>query len=59
MIEMKWLEITVYTTDEGIDAVCAALNGAGITGLSIEESHEKAFAFLRKGLSAKFQRPFF
>ena len=45
---MKWLELTVYTTDEGTDAVCAALNGAGITGLSIEESHEKAYAFLRE-----------
>ena len=45
---MKWLELTVYTTDEGIDTVCAALNGAGITGLSIEESHEKAYAFLRE-----------
>ena len=45
---MKWLEITVYTTDAGTDAVCAALNGAGITGLSIEESHEKAYAFLQE-----------
>ena len=45
---MKWLELTVYTTDAGIDAVCAALNGAGIMGLSIEESREKAFAFLRE-----------
>ncbi len=45
---MKWLEITVYTTDEGIDTVCAALNGAGIMGLSIEESREKAYAFLRE-----------
>ncbi len=45
---MKWLELTVYTTDAGTEAVCAALNGAGITGLSIEESREKAFAFLRE-----------
>ena len=45
---MKWLELTVYTTDAGTDAVCAALNGAGIMGLSIEESHEKAYAFLRE-----------
>ena len=45
---MKWLEITVYTTDAGIEPVCAALNGAGITGLSIEESHEKAYAFLQE-----------
>lgn len=45
---MKWLELTVYTTDDGLDTVCAALNGAGITGLSIEESHEKAYAFLQE-----------
>ena len=23
---MKWLEISVYTTDEGLDYVCAALD---------------------------------
>ena len=45
---MKWLELAVYTTDAGIEPVSAALNGAGITGLSIEESHESAFAFLRE-----------
>lgn len=45
---MKWLELAVYTTDAGIDSVCAALTGVGITGLSIEESHESAFAFLKE-----------
>ena len=45
---MKWLEVTVYTTDAGIEPVCAALNGAGIDGLSIEESHEAAGAFLKE-----------
>ena len=44
----KWLELTVFTTDEGIEPVCAALTSAGIDGLSIEESHESAFAFLRE-----------
>lgn len=43
---MKWLEITVYTTDEGLDAVCAALSGAGLDQVTIEESHERAMAFL-------------
>ena len=42
---MKWLEISVYTTDEGLDYVCAALDGAGITGQSIEESRTAAAAF--------------
>ena len=41
---MKWLEISVYTTDEGLDYVCAALDGAGITGQSIEESRTAAAA---------------
>ena len=45
---MKWLELAVYTTDAGIEAVSAALTGAGISGLSIEESHESAFAFLKE-----------
>lgn len=45
---MKWLELTVYTTDDGLDAVCAAMTGAGITGLSIEESRETVSAFLRE-----------
>lgn len=44
----KWIELTVFTTDQGIEPVCAALTSAGIIGLSIEESHESAFAFLRE-----------
>lgn len=47
---MKWWEISVYTTDAGTDYVCAALNGAGINGLSIEESRETAAAFLRESV---------
>lgn len=43
---MKWLEIRVETTDAGLDAVCAAMNGAGIDGLSIEESRSAAAAQL-------------
>ena len=47
---MKWLEISVYTTDDGLDYVCAALDGAGITGQSIEESRTAAAAFLRESV---------
>lgn len=47
---MKWLEIAVYTTDEGLDSVCAALDSVGITGLSIEESRTAAAAFLRESV---------
>jgi ribosomal protein L11 methyltransferase len=45
---MKWLEISVYTTDNGLDDVCAALSGAGLDQVSIEESHERAMAFLNE-----------
>ena len=47
---MKWLEIAVYTTDAGLDSVCAALDSVGITGLSIEESRSAAAAFLRESV---------
>lgn len=47
---MKWRELTVYTTDEGAEYVCAALTGAGISGLSIEESRSAAAAFLRESV---------
>ena len=35
---MKWIEIRVYTTTEATDAVCAALENAGITGVQIEDA---------------------
>lgn len=43
---MKWLEISIYTTDSGLDPVCTALSIVGIDQVSIEESHERAMAFL-------------
>ena len=45
---MKWYEIAVYTTDAGIEPVCGALTGAGLSGFSIEESREAAAAFLEQ-----------
>lgn len=45
---MQWLEIAIYTTDAGTDAVCAALSGVGIDQVSIEESRERAMAFLNE-----------
>lgn len=47
-MRMKWLEISVYTTDNGLDGVCAALSGVGLDQVSIEESHERAMAFLNE-----------
>ena len=34
---MDWLEVTVYTTTEGIEPVCGNLYQLGITGLQIED----------------------
>lgn len=45
---MKWLEICVYTTDDGLDAVLFAFSNAGLDQVSIEESHERAMAFLNE-----------
>ena len=45
---MKWLECAIYTTDEGIEPVCGALSGAGIDQVSIEESRDRAMAFLNE-----------
>lgn len=45
---MKWLEICVYTTDAGLDAVIFAFSNAGLDQVSIEESHERAMAFLNE-----------
>ncbi len=45
---MNWLELSVFTNDEGIDPVCVALSGAGLDAVSIEESRQSAMAFLRE-----------
>lgn len=45
---MKWLELSVYTTDAGLDAVTLAFSNAGLDQVSIEESHERAMAFLNE-----------
>ncbi len=43
---MKWVELSVFTTDAGIEAVCGALSGVGIEQVSIEESSGRVEAFL-------------
>ena len=45
---MKWLEIAIYTTDAGIEPVCGALSTVGVDQVSIEESRERAMAFLNE-----------
>lgn len=43
---MKWIEFAVYTTDEGLEQVAAALTAIGLEQLAIEESSENVAAFL-------------
>ncbi len=44
---MKWIEITVFTTDQGLDAVCARLDMLGIAQTVVEQSRESIEAFLK------------
>ncbi len=37
---MKWTEVKIYTTTEGIEPVSAALLEAGITGIQVEDDNE-------------------
>lgn len=49
---MKWMEVTIFTTEEGLDAVCARLDMLGITQVAIEQSRESIEKFLNE--SAKY-----
>ena len=44
---MKWTEITIFTTEEGADAVCARLDMLGVSQVMIEQGREEIAAFLR------------
>ena len=37
MEDVKWLEVTLDTTEAELDALCARLTGNGVTGLAIED----------------------
>ena len=43
---MRWLQVTVETTQDGIDPVCAALDGLGVDQVSIVDSAEEIERFL-------------
>ncbi|MDO5110926.1 MAG: 50S ribosomal protein L11 methyltransferase [Clostridia bacterium] len=43
---MKWFEITVFTTQEGLEAVAARFDALGIAQVQMEESRESIAAFL-------------
>ena len=40
ILVMEWLEVTVYTTNEGIEPVSGRLYQVGIGGVSIEDETE-------------------
>ncbi|HWQ59221.1 MAG TPA: 50S ribosomal protein L11 methyltransferase [Clostridia bacterium] len=44
---MKWTEITVFATEDGLDAVCGRLAMLGIDQVAIELGREEVEAFLR------------
>lgn len=45
---MKWIEITVFTTQEGLEAVAARFDMLGIPQVVMEESRESIAAFLEE-----------
>lgn len=45
---MKWLQLSVETTDPGLELVAAALDGAGISSVELVESHARAMEFLNQ-----------
>lgn len=45
---MKWMEITVFTTEEGLDAVCVRLSMLGIDQVQIEQGRESIEQFLKE-----------
>lgn len=44
---MKWIEITIDTTDEGADIVCARLSMLGINEVSVVQGHEAVEALMK------------
>lgn len=48
---MEFTKVTIYTTSDGVDLVCAALYDAGITGVQIMDRHDFE-EFMRDNLRA-------
>ena len=40
MEEMKWLEVTLDTTEAQLDGLCARLTGNGVTGFAVEDEED-------------------
>ena len=47
---MRWVEISVLTTQEGLDAVCARFDALGVSQVMILESKQSIQAFLQDAL---------
>ena len=45
---MKWIEMTVFTTEQGLDAVVARFDMLGIQQVIIEQGKESIEAFLKE-----------
>ncbi|MCI5915514.1 MAG: 50S ribosomal protein L11 methyltransferase [Christensenella sp.] len=45
---MKWIEMTVFTTEQGLDAVAARFDMLGIQQVMIEQGRESIEAFLKE-----------
>ena len=37
---MEWLEVSIYTTNAGIDPICGRLYNIGVTGVEIKDKDE-------------------
>jgi len=44
---VKWMEVTVFTTEQGLDAVCARLDMLGINQVMIEQGRDSIEQFLQ------------
>lgn len=45
---MRWIELTVLTTEQGLDAVCGRLDMLGVSEVVIEEDRASIAAFLKE-----------
>ena len=46
-LHMKWIEMTVFTTEQGLDAVVARFDMLGIQQVIIEQGKESNYLFER------------
>ena len=54
---MDWLQLSIYTTSEGIDPVCGRLYQIGITGTEIEDYYAKDDNVIDQDVFTDFRMP--